>query len=156
MISSINKLSIMRRVAAVLVCTACSLAAQASQVVDLGTLSVPGTYTYSNTFNAPTIGFLDDYTFTIPAANFDSITASLDLGQFFSISNLQARLYSGTGPFVSGTTPLLQAWSTAITAAPGTTGSVVVISPHDLPQAPTRWNSGVTRQDQMAARIPAA
>jgi len=104
--------------------------AAAPNTVQLGTLSAPQTLTYGNSFQAPTSQkFYDDYTFTLfPAASLSSITASIDLGQFFGINNISARLYQGSGPFTPGTTPMMQAWSTPFSAAPGMTGSTTVIS----------------------------
>lgn len=119
----------MTAVAAVL-CAGFSVTAQAN-TTNLGPLSVPGTYTYADSFNAPTpVGspFYDDYTFTVPVADFDTIAATINLGSFFDIVNLSARLYSGSGPFASGVTPLLQAWSTPFNAGPAS-GQVVVINP---------------------------
>ncbi|MGZ3238411.1 MAG: FxDxF family PEP-CTERM protein [Burkholderiaceae bacterium] len=113
-----------------------ALAAQATgtvaapNTVMLGNLSAPQSKNYGDSFFAPTSQtFYDDYTFTLsPAASLDSITASIDLGAFFGINNISARLYQGSGPFSPGTTPLMQAWSTPFNAAPGVTGSTTVIS----------------------------
>lgn len=104
----------------------------------IGTVNVPQSLTYSHTFTLPLAGFdaandtfYDDYLFTVGPASFSSLTATLDLGQVFNLSNLQARLYTGTTPTTGlpsavGAT-LMQAWR-------GTSGSgsVVVINPIDL------------------------
>ena len=117
-------------------CAMTTLSAQATgtaaapNTVVLGNISAPASIHYGDTFVAPTSQtFYDDYTFTLsPAASFNSITASIDLGAFLGINNISARLYQGNGPFASGTTPLMQAWSTPFNAAPGVTGSTTVIS----------------------------
>ena len=98
---------------------------------NLGSISAPFSVSYGNSFQAPQNQFYDDYQFSLsPAGSLNTFAATIDLGNFLSIDNLQARLYSGAGPFVSTTqTPLIQAWSTAITVAPGITGESVVISP---------------------------
>jgi len=104
--------------------------AAAPNTVQLGTLTAPVTLNYGNSFQAPTSQrFYDDYTFTLsPAAALSSITASIDLGLFFGINNISARLYQGSGPFSGASTPIMQAWSTPFSAGPGLTGSTTVIS----------------------------
>ena len=104
--------------------------AAAPNTVQLGALSAPQSLNYGDSFFAPTSQtFYDDYTFTLsPAASFNSLTASIDLGAFFGINNISARLYQGAGPFNVSSTPLMQAWSTPFSAAPGVTGSTTVIS----------------------------
>lgn len=78
-------------------------------------LSVPGTYVYGNTVTGGSTpitgsnagdGFYDDYVFTIGAGAADSITTTVNLGGFFNITNLGARIYSSSG---LGTLPQLNA-----------------------------------------------
>ncbi|MBA4216805.1 MAG: hypothetical protein C0460_05685 [Methylibium sp.] len=75
-----------------------------------GTVSSIG----GNSF-AQSATFYDTYTFTVPDVGYSSFTASLDLGTFFAIQGLQARLYSGS-PLAAGTNlannpSLVQKWS---------------------------------------------
>lgn len=117
---------------------------------DLGTLTAPITLTYSHAFNdidplqpglqlanvpgtlLPTDTFYDDYAFTISGSFASSVTATIDLGQLFDISNLQVRLYRGTlqttttGPAGPA---LVQAWEGLPLVTSGTGNEVVVINP---------------------------
>lgn len=103
-----------------------------SKQVNLGALGTPASsLSFGNSFSvasglvssasgnsfASTDTFYDTYTFTVPAAGFNSFTASLDLGDLLSISNLSSRLYTGT-PVAAGTVfgsnpSLLKPWSSA-------------------------------------------
>jgi hypothetical protein len=72
-------------------------------------LAVPGTYSYANTLAGGTsggtpitgspngYGFYDDYEFSIAGATADSLTATINLGGVFNISNLDARIYNVAG-----------------------------------------------------------
>lgn len=88
-----------------------------------GTVSSIG----GNSF-AQSATFYDTYTFTVPDVGYSSFTASLDLGTFFAIQGLQARLYSGS-PLAAGTNlannpSLVQKWSQSQTKPnPVATGS---------------------------------
>ena len=114
------------------------------------TLSLPGSYTYANTFFGPTTpfaapfaswGFYDAFVFTVGGSLASSVTTTINLGTTLGISNLQERLYSanpgdpapilglppaagGPGYFLAWTTPLGSAGEVAVlqTAplAPGT------------------------------------
>ena len=71
---------------------------------DLGTLNVPFTISYGDSFTSPqpAVGtspytFTDAYTFTIGGtAAYDSFTATINLGNILSIANFQAALFNGT------------------------------------------------------------
>lgn len=133
-------------------------AAQAENYVtraqDLGTLTAPVTLSYSHSFNdtnlalpglqlaelpgstlLPSDFFYDDYAFQVDGSTFNSLTATIDLGSWFDISNLQVRLYRGTlqttttGP--AGPS-LVAAWSAQSLTAQSTGGDVQVIAPIDL------------------------
>ena len=126
------------------------VAANADNIVtgvsNLGTLSTPQTLNYGHAFNDLDPGtaglqlpggitlnatdvFYDDYAFTIDGSSFSTIAATLDLGQFFSIANLQVRLFRGTpGTVIAGVQP----WSSALTAQGTGTGQIQVIGPQDL------------------------
>jgi len=109
-----------------------------TQVQNFGTLSAPYSTFYGHTFTAATRPnaadtFYDDYAFTVDAGAFSSISATFDLGSLLQISNLTARLFTGT-PW-TGSTPgtlnsadLLQRWSTTVASGTGS-GSVQSISP---------------------------
>lgn len=105
--------------------------AVASKQVNLGSLST-ASLSYGNSFTvdagivssaggnsfAQAATFYDRYLFSVPEASYSSFTASLDLGNFFAIQGLQARLYSGTPvapgtPVASGGGTMLQVWSSA-------------------------------------------
>ena len=75
--------------------------------------------------------FYDDHAFVISGSSFSSITATIDLGSMFDISDLQVRLYSGT--LATTTTgpagpALIQAWSSRDLVASGGDGDVQVIA----------------------------
>ncbi|MEC5217726.1 hypothetical protein RCH09_002688 [Actimicrobium sp. GrIS 1.19] len=114
---------------------ACSAAAHAAGTASapttfaLGTLTAPLTSSYENSFQAPTaVSFYDDFVFNLSqVASLSSVTATIDLGQFFGINNISARLYQGIGPFSPATATLMQAWSTPFSAN-GLTGSTTVLS----------------------------
>lgn len=98
------------------------------------------TYSYANTITGTgqpvaggSVGFYDDYVFTIAASTADSVTSTINLGAS-QISNLQASLFSYSG----GAVPLLPSalppgtvqidgWSTAFSY-----GSYTVIAPVTL------------------------
>jgi hypothetical protein len=103
----------------------------------LGTLTLPTSYNYGNTFGAgatfaggTTTTFYDDITFTVGGSVADSITSTINLGTFLGISGLQARLFNGAGPYNSATSGSFMdlAWGTSVTYAPGITGTTVVIN----------------------------
>jgi len=111
-----------------------ALSGQATaSTTDLGPQTAPSSLFYGNTFSAPQNQFYDDFMFSIPAATVNSITATISLGNFFGIDNLQSRLYSGTVTTTGVPSGLLQAWSTAIPLSfGGLSGMVAVIDPITL------------------------
>lgn len=120
------KSSIRNLIAAALL-GAASLSAQANNTVILGDVSPPFTSPYSDVVANTGTQFLDDYTFTLsPAGSFESVTATIDFGNFFNIGNLQARLYQGSGPFNSTTNPIEESWGTAMTAGSISSTNVVL------------------------------
>lgn len=69
---------------------------------NISDLSVPGSYTYANTFNANQTGnpygttgngFYDDWVFQVSAATVNSITSTIALTNALSISGLNVELY---------------------------------------------------------------
>lgn len=97
-------------------------------------LAVPGTYSYSNTLaggaNGGTpitgspnaYGFYDDYEFSVAGGTADSLTATINLGGVYNISNLDARIYS-----VAGLTTLPQLGAVAGEIDGTTSGEIVTI-----------------------------
>ncbi|HEY4373064.1 MAG TPA: FxDxF family PEP-CTERM protein [Burkholderiales bacterium] len=125
------KMMIAKTVLAGLLAAAASCASAAT--FDLGTHTPPFSATYGDSFTSKVGDFVDDFVFTIaPGGTFNTIAATIDLGTLFQITGLEARLFQGSGPFVSGTTPLEQAWSSPISGTPGVNGDVLVISPTTL------------------------
>jgi hypothetical protein len=111
------------------------------KTTNLGTLVIPTSLNYGNSFGgaSPAVApgttgvFYDDITFTIASASTDSITSTIDLGSLIGISNLDARLFSGSGPYTgTGGSVLQSAWGTAYSYAPGVTGTTVVLTPMTL------------------------
>lgn len=121
---------------------------------DLGTLVAPVTLSYSHSFNDTNLSlaglqlaelpgstllstdrFYDTYAFRVDGSTFNSLTATIDLGSWFDISNLQVRLYRGD-PLTTITGPLdpnlLLAWTSQTLTAQSTGGDVQVIVPTDL------------------------
>ncbi len=111
-----------------------------NQTTPLGTLAVPGSFTYADTFGAgarfaggTTTTFYDDITFTVTAAVTDSITSTINLGTLLGISGMQARLFNGTGPYNAATSGLLdQVWGTTASYGAGVTGTTLVLNPISL------------------------
>ena len=102
---------------------------------NLGPQAAPSSLYIGDTFYVPQNQFYDEFMFSIPTASFNSITSTINLGDFLGINNLQARLYSGTVPTTGypGAGNLLQAWSsTSLFSGPGFNGTVAVISPITL------------------------
>lgn len=108
---------------------------------NISALSVPGNYTYSDSWSSAqtsvvpttTSGFYDDFVFTVAAGQVDSITSSVSLGQMLGISGMQVRLYDynangQVAPLL--TTPAagsaFDAWSSTV-AFPGGTTTVNVL-----------------------------
>lgn len=97
---------------------------------DLGPLTPPSSLVYGDIFGAPQNRFYDDFMFNIPMATFSSITATINLGDFFGIDNLESRLYSGTVTTTGTPSGLLEAWSNPIPISfGGLSGTVAVINP---------------------------
>lgn len=80
-------------------------------------LTVPGAYTYGDSFNGVASGssFTDLFEFTITPANFSTAATTIALDSMFGISGLKATLFSGIG---TGGTNLLSGWSATIATSP--------------------------------------
>jgi len=98
--------------------------------VDFGVLSLPQSITYANTFTPASMAaqgltaadtFYDSYSFSIAPATFSSITATFNLADVLQITDLQARLYSGTAATVNA---LMVPWSAAITTGVGVQNAI--------------------------------
>jgi len=112
-----------------------------NQTTLLGTLALPGSYTYADSFGAgatfnggTTTTFYDDITFTVNAAVADSITSTINLGTLLGISGMQARLFNGAGPYNAATSGSFMdlAWGTIVNYGPGLTGTTLVLNPVSL------------------------
>lgn len=111
------------------------------KTTNLGSLVIPTSLNYGNSFGggnpaavAGSTGvFYDDYTFTISSATADSITSTINLGSLIGITGLDARLFSGAGPYTgTGTSVLESAWGTPYSFGSGLTGMSVVLAPVNL------------------------
>lgn len=148
-----------------LTCAAGASQAQApavSKQVNLGSFAT-SSVSYGNSFSvsggtvssiggnsfAQSATFYDTYTFTVPDVGYSSFTASLDLGNFFAIQGLQARLYTGA-PVAAGTSwktnppsssSLILSWNTN---APTNSSSQVAIGsgPLNLIQTDSPLSAG--------------
>ncbi len=113
-----------------------------TKVTSYGAVPLPFTTGYSSTLTpaqvTPTDLFYEDYRFTVADGTFSSVSATFDLGQIFSISNLQARLLVDPDPTSMPITPwaltsasVLQRWSNAVASGQGT-GTLQAINPYSL------------------------
>lgn len=137
-----------RTLSAAMLCIAVLAASGASQaanvvtqVITLGSPTLPFSTFYGHTFSNPlplasTDTFYDDYAFTIGSASFSSVSATFNLGDLLNISNLSARLFAGT-PW-PGATPgtlnaadVLSRWSATVASGTGT-GAFQVVAPMAL------------------------
>lgn len=112
-----------------------SLQAKADVITNLGTVAIPSSINYGQTFDSSATGttFWDDYIFTLTDASANSVTSSISLSDFLGISNLQARLYTGSNHY-TGTVPspdstLLEAWGQVVNLGSGVNLTTVVLDP---------------------------
>ena len=131
-------------------------------------LSVPGTYAYSNTLaggaNGGTpitgspnqYGFYDDYEFSIVGGAADSLTATINLGGVYTISNLGARIYSVAGlttlPQLGAVAGEIDGTASGTGALGGTYSGVLQMSAVPLPAAWTFLLSGVAGLSLLARK----
>ena len=121
--------------AAFVALTIVSLNAQADVITNLGNVSVPSSINYGQSFSAASTSttFYDDYIFTIDAGSTNSVTSSIDLSNFLGISDMRARLYTGsnhyTGAVPSTDSTLLEAWGTTANLGSGVSLTTVVLNP---------------------------
>lgn len=98
-----HKLSIATQHAVLALLALFALSGQAmATTTDLGAQAVPSILSFGNTFAAPLSPFYDNYMFSITTASVDSISASINFGNFLGINNLQSRLYSGSTMTAAG------------------------------------------------------
>ena len=108
--------------------------AHADSTTSLGTLSVPTSVNYGNSFSsASATPFYDAYYFTIPDGNANSVTSTISSGSLLGISGLQARLFSGhsnpTGTLPNGA---ITAWGNVVNVLPGVNIETVVLNSTSL------------------------
>jgi hypothetical protein len=73
----------------------CLTQATLAQTIDLGDFASPATLSYQNSFSTQQAQFTDWYAFTVNAANFNGITASISFAQVFGVQ-LSSDLYTGS------------------------------------------------------------
>lgn len=107
--------------------------ANADTITNLTVGPLPTSIIYGNSFASASTGtsFFDDYIFSIPDGLANSVTSSINLDSILGLSNLQARLYTGsshqTGAVVPGT--LMSAWGTTVNFSPTVSATTVVLNP---------------------------
>jgi len=113
-----------------------SLSALADTSTTLVVGALPASLTYSNTFTSADSGttFWDDYIFTIPDGSVNSVTSSINLDSILGLTNLRARLYTGsthqTGAVAVN--ELISAWGTTVNYSPTVSSTTVVLNPLTL------------------------
>ncbi|MCX7185390.1 MAG: FxDxF family PEP-CTERM protein [Nitrosospira sp.] len=113
-----------------------SVSAFADTITNLSVGILPTSLTYGNSFASASSGstFWDDFIFTIPDGSANSVTSSINLGTILGLTDLRARLYTGstheTGPVAPGT--LMQAWGTTVNYSPTVSATTVVLNPLTL------------------------
>ena len=115
---------------------------------NLGTITVPFTENYGDTFAAGgavpqfqgsfggslyNFNFSDDITFTVPTSTGTSVATTISLGSLLNIDDFQARLYSGSsvGTGAPGAGLVVESWGTMFNG-PGYTVSQAVLTPTSL------------------------
>lgn len=112
-----------------------SLNARADLLTNLGNVAVPSSINYGQSYSPASSGttFWDDYTFTLTDASANSVTSSISLTNLLGISDMQARLYTGsnhyTGPVPSPDYALLEAWGAVADLGSGVSLTTVVLNP---------------------------
>ncbi len=113
-----------------------SVNAYADTITNLSVGSLPTSLAYSNSFASASSGttFWDDYIFTIPNGSANSVTSSINLDTILGLTNLRARLYTGstheTGAVAPGT--LIDNWGTTVNFSPTVGITTVVLNPISL------------------------
>jgi hypothetical protein len=113
-----------------------SASAFADTITNLTVGPLPTSLTYSNSFASASTGttFYDDFIFTIPDGSVNSVTTSINLDSILGLTDLRARLYTGsthqTGPVVPGT--LIENWGTTVNYSPTVSATTVVLNPVSL------------------------
>ncbi len=108
----------------------------ADTITNLSVGPLPTSLTYGNSFTSASSGstFFDDFIFTIPNGSANSITSSINLGTILGLTDLRARLYTGTthqtGAVALGT--LMEAWGTTVNYSPIVSATTVVLNPVTL------------------------
>ncbi|HYN53875.1 MAG TPA: FxDxF family PEP-CTERM protein [Methylotenera sp.] len=113
-----------------------SFSAFADTINTLAVGSLPASLTYSNTFASSVSGttFWDDYIFTIPDGSVNSVTSSINLDSILGLSNLRARLYTGSTHQTAAvaSNELMSAWGTTVNYSPTVSATTVVLNPLTL------------------------
>lgn len=113
-----------------------SFSAFADTINTLTVGPLPASLTYSNTFASSVSGttFWDDYIFTIPDGSVNSITSSINLNSILGLSDLRARLYTGSTHQTAAvaSNELISAWGTTVNYSPTVSATTVVLNPLTL------------------------
>ena len=108
--------------------------ADTTQTLTIGSLPTSVTYGNTSVSAASSTTFYDDYIFTIPAGNVNSITTSVNLGSILGITDLRARIYTGsvhqTGTIPTGS--IIEGWGTTVNYSPSASVVSVFLNPSDI------------------------
>lgn len=110
---------------------------QADTITNLREVSVPPSINYGQSFTsvATQTTFFDDYPFAITGASADSVTSSINFGDFLGIGSLQSRLYTGsadyTGAIPSGQL-LEEGWGNTVNISRSVSATTVILNPVTL------------------------
>jgi hypothetical protein len=113
-----------------------STSASADTITNLTVGPLPTSLTYSNSFASASTGttFYDDFIFTIPDGSANSVTTSINLDSILGLTDLRARLYTGsvhqTGSVAIGT--VIEHWGTTVNYSPTVSATTVVLNPVSL------------------------
>ena len=108
----------------------------ADTITSLSVGSLPTSLAYSNSFASASSGstFWDDYIFTIPNGSANSVTLPINLDSILGLTNLQARLYTGSALQNAAVVPetLMSAWGTTVNFSPTVGITTDVLNPISL------------------------
>ena len=101
--------------------------------------SLPTSVSYGNTSTAAVTGttFYDDYIFTIPAGNVNSIVTSVNLNSILGITDLRARIYAGNVHQTGVVPGAIEGWGNVLNYSPTVTIASAFVSSQDILSAGT-------------------
>jgi hypothetical protein len=125
-----SKMKLIKSITLAAVFCISSVNAFADTITNLSVGPLPTSLTYADSFASAASGttFFDDFIFSIPNGSANSVTSSINLDTILGLTNLRARLYTGstheTGTIAPGT--LLENWGTTVNFSP-TVGVTTVV-----------------------------